>query len=105
MGSTVAGSGGDCAHVIPVLRECTWNAPAVSLVLPTFVIPAPWVLHRDRWSILLLNGSTIFSSLLLFRVFLSGRANPTQPTGLFGRLLPPTPPTLPPPPAQRGIYI
>ena len=27
---------GDCARVILVLRECIWNAPAVSLVLPAY---------------------------------------------------------------------
>ena len=27
---------GGRAHVILVLRECIWNAPAVSLVLPAF---------------------------------------------------------------------
>ena len=27
---------GACAHVILVLRECVWNAPAALLVLPAF---------------------------------------------------------------------
>ena len=34
MGSIVEGQGGR-ARFILVLRECIWNAPAVSLVLPT----------------------------------------------------------------------
>ena len=35
LGSIVGGSGAR-ARVILVLRECIWNAPAMSLVLPAF---------------------------------------------------------------------
>ena len=79
------------ARVILVLHECIWNTPAVLLVLPTFddtgslgspprqmVLPPgsmipPW-LTASRF----LAGNreanlkpTTFSSLLLFRVFMS----------------------------------
>ena len=42
-----------CARVILVLREYTWNAPAVSLVLLAFDDTRSWFLFRARWSILL----------------------------------------------------
>ena len=80
--------GGARARVIFVLRECIWNVPAVSLVLPTLedtgslgsplrqvVYPSGsiWVtasgfLTGNREAEL---KSITFYSLLLFRVFLS----------------------------------
>ena len=75
------------ALVILVLRECMWNAPAVSLVLPAFddtdfqVYPSCRVVYRPSVSTLITtscflarNGEaelkpTTFSSLLLFRFF------------------------------------
>ena len=75
-------------HVVLVLRECIWNAPAVSLVLPVFddtsslgspprrvvyLLVPPWVtvsrfLAGNREVEL---KPTTFSSFLLFCVFLS----------------------------------
>ena len=75
------------ARVIPVSRECIWNATAVSLVLPAFdgigslgssprhlvyppgstlgeCLPFPWNREAEL-------KSTTFSSLLLFHDFLS----------------------------------
>ena len=85
------GGQGTCAHVILALRECIWNATVVSLFLPAFdntgslgspprqvIYPSvsmvpPWVTAFH-----FLAGNTeaelkpkIFSSLLLFHVFLS----------------------------------
>ena len=82
---------GSRARLILVLRECIWNVAAALLVLPTFddtdslgsfprqvIYPPgcmvlPWV---TAFRFLAGNGeselkSTTFSSLLLFRVFLS----------------------------------
>ena len=39
------------ARVIPLLHECICNESTVSIVLPGFSIPAPWVLLRVRRSI------------------------------------------------------
>ena len=81
---------GACARVIFVLRECIWNAPAISLVLPTFddsgslgshprqgvyhpgfLVP-PWVTaSRFLWENRETELKPIFSSLLLFHDFLS----------------------------------
>ena len=75
---------GACASVSLVLRECIWNAPVVSFVLPGFdntgslgfpprrEVP-PWVtvscfLAGNREAEL---KPTTFSSFLLFSVFLS----------------------------------
>ena len=90
MGSIVGGEGSR-ARVILVLRECIWNAPAVSLVLlqafgdtgslgfsqrkvvyPPSSMAPPWVtascfLTENRKAEL---KPTTFSSLLLLRVFL-----------------------------------
>ena len=83
------GSQGACARVILVFRECIWNMPAVSLILPVFDVTGslgspprqevyphgsmvpPWVtasrfLAGNSWAEL---KPTTFSSLLLFRVF------------------------------------
>ena len=79
---------GSRARAIIVLLECIWNVPAVSLVPQPLTIPSPWVLLRVRWFITLvpkwvtvsrfLAGNRdveltliTFSSLLIFRVFLS----------------------------------
>ena len=81
---------GACARVILVVRECIWNAPAVSFVLPacdfTGSLGSPRQMVYPPGSIVppcvtasrFLVGNreaelkpTIFSSVLLFRVFLS----------------------------------
>ena len=90
LGSIVGGSRA-CALVILILRECIWNAPAVSLVHPPFddtaslgspprqvgyppgSLVSPWMtashfLAGNREAQLKL---TTFSSLLLFCDFLS----------------------------------
>ena len=81
-------SQGARARVILVLRECIWDAPAVSLVLPTFGntsslgsppywVYIPLVLPKVTVSHFLVENReaelkpTTFSLLLLFHVFLS----------------------------------
>ena len=99
LGSIVGGGEGARALIILVLHECTWNAAAVSLVLPAFddtgsigspphhmvyppgsMVPlwvtASYFLAGNREAELNL---TTLSSLLLFRVF------------FFPLLLPPPP--------------
>ena len=79
-------------RVILILREFMWNAPAASLFLPAFDVtgslgsPQRWVVYPNPGSMVpfWMTASrflaenrkaelkpTIFSSLLLFRVFLS----------------------------------
>ena len=90
VGSVVGGSRGR-ARVILVLCECIWNVPTVSLVLPPFddtgslgspphqvVYPAGFMVSPWATASCFLAGnreaplkSTTFSSLLLYRVFLS----------------------------------
>ena len=89
LGSIVWGGGlaqWDCVHVILVIPECIWNAPAISVVLPAFgdtllgfssatggLSPwfPPWVtvshFHVGKREVEL--KPTTFSSVLLFRVF------------------------------------
>ena len=59
---------GACARVIVVLRECIWNASPVSLGLPAFDDTGSRFLAGNTKAEL---KPTTFSSLLLFRVFLS----------------------------------
>ena len=90
MGSIGGGSWAR-VRVIHVLRECIWDAPTVSLVLPVFddtgslgflprqvVYPPGYIVPSWVIAFRFLVGNsetelkpTTFSSLLLFRVFLS----------------------------------